>query len=126
MEIQGIQSASSFGNSVQKAGADSASGQLSQTVAQMKTGGGTGDASGDEDTVTVQRTLSDGSIILLTMKGQEVVSETKIRTPQPKENPLMAEGPLANPAAAGLSALTDRFNDTSTSISAGAIFSQRV
>ena len=49
-----------------------------------------------EETVTLQRMQPDGSIIVITMKGEEVISETKIRSPQSINEPLMAEGPLAN------------------------------
>jgi hypothetical protein len=38
----------------------------------------------------------------------------------------MTEGPMANQPATGQGALLDRFNDTSTSITAGALFTQGV
>ena len=124
--IQGIQGASSLWDNTQSSASSSAANQLSETIAQLKTGGGPNASSGDEETVTLQRMQPDGSIIVITMKGDEVVSETKIRSPQSINEPLMAEGPLANQPAGAHAALLDRFNDTSSSITAGALFAQGV
>lgn len=60
------------------------------------------------------------------MKGDEIVSESKIRSPQSTGGPLMTEGPLANQEAGAKAALIDRFNDASTSITAGVLFTQSV
>lgn len=124
--MQGIQGTSSLWGNAQASASSPAANQLSETVAQMKTGGGPVASSGDEETVTLQRTQPDGSIIVITMKGDEVVSETKIRSPQSINEPLMAEGPLANQPASAQAALIDRFNDTSSSITAGSLFSQGI
>ena len=125
--IQRIHGASSLWDNTQTSASSSAAKQLSETVAQMKTGGGpTNSSSDDEETTTLQRMQPDGSIIVITMKGEEVVSETKIRSPQSIHEPLMAEGPLANQEAGAQAALIDRFNDTSTSITAGALFTQGI
>lgn len=125
--IQGINGASSLWDNTQTSTSSSAANQLSETVAQMKTGGGPKNSSSDdEETVTLQRMQPDGSIIIITMKGEEVISETKIRSPQSINEPLMTEGPMANQPATGQGALIDCFNDTSTSITAGALFTQGV
>ena len=124
--IQGIQGTASLWGGAQSSASNAAADQLSQTVSQMQTGGGSGSSSSDEETVTLQRMQPDGSIIVITMKGDEVVSETKIRSPQPMSEPLMTEGALANQDAGSQAALVDRFNDTSTSVTAGAIFAQSV
>ena len=126
--IQGLSGASAFRENTRASAETAAADKLAETVANLKTGGGPGGnaASGDEETVTLQRTQPDGSIILITMKGDEIVSESKIRSPQSTGGPLMTEGPLANQEAGAKAALIDRFNDASTSITAGVLFTQSV
>ena len=125
--IQGIQGTASLWGGGQSPASGAAADRLSQTISRMKTGGGGGgSSSGDEETVTLQRMQPDGSVIIITMKGDEVVSETKIRSQQPMNEPLMTEGALANKDASSKAALIDRFNDTSTSITSGVLFTQGV
>jgi len=125
--IQGIQGTSSLWDNTQTSSGSSAASQLSETVSQMASGGGSGSSSGDEETVTIQRTQPDGSILILTMQDDQVISTTKIRAPQRQmKDPLMTEGPMANQAQSARTAMMDHFNDTSASITTGALFTQGV
>ncbi len=126
--VQGLRGAASVWDKTQTASTSASAGQLSEMLGRMKAGGGPNDSasSNDEDAVTIQRYQSDGSILILTMKDGEVVSESKIRAPQPMKGAAPIEGALANAPENAQAALLDRFNDTSTSITAGALFSAGV
>ena len=91
--------------------------RFSSILKQMKSGlspvgGANGDASSSngEDTVTVQRMLPDGSMLIVVMKGDQVISETKTHAPQKNVNMLQPDGTVS---------FVDKFNDTSTSLTAG-------
>ena len=73
--------------------------------------------------MTITKVQPDGSIMILVMKGEQVVSEYKVGgAAAATQQNLLAS------SAAQSSQLTDRFNDTSTSstIEAGSLFSASV
>jgi len=56
---------------------------------QLETGGGitdTGESSG-EDTTTVIRVMSDGSVLITVYEGDKLVSQTKTHAAHPEEKP---------------------------------------
>ena len=66
-----------------------AKGQFSTMLRQLETGGGitdTGESSG-EDTTTVIRVMSDGSVLITVYEGDKLVSQTKTHAAHPEENP---------------------------------------
>ena len=66
-----------------------AKGQFSTMLRQLETGGGitdTGKSSG-EDTTTVIRVMSDGSVLITVYEGDKLVSQTKTHAAHPEENP---------------------------------------
>lgn len=95
---------------------------LSERIDRLSSGGGPerGAKDGGEDTVTVQRTMPDGSILIVVMQGDKVISETK--TPAPQKQPAPSQPFDPREQAAAPSSLYDRFNDTSTSRVAGTLF----
>ena len=65
-----------------------AKGQFSTMLRQLETGGGitdTGKSSG-EDTTTVIRVMSDGSVLITVYEGDKLVSQTKTHAAHPEEN----------------------------------------
>ena len=81
------------------------------------------DADNSDGTVTITKVLSDGSVLITVMKGSEIISETKTRSANPQKNPTPVDNSNATGLAASQSAVLDKFNDTSTSITAGSLFS---
>ena len=66
-----------------------AKGQFSTMLRQLETGGGitdTGESNG-EDTTTVIRVMSDGSVLITVYEGDKLVSQTKTHAAHPEENP---------------------------------------
>ena len=66
-----------------------AKGQFSTMLRQLETGGGitdTGESSG-EDTTTVIRVMSDGSVLITVYEGDKLVSQTKTHAAHSEENP---------------------------------------
>ena len=66
-----------------------AKGQFSTMLRQLETGGGitdTGKSSG-EDTTTVIRVMSDGSVLITVYEGDKLVSQTKTHAVHPEETP---------------------------------------
>lgn len=66
-----------------------AKGQFSTMLRQLETGGGitdTGESSG-EDTTTVIRVMSDGSVLITVYEGDKLVSQTKTHAAHPEETP---------------------------------------
>ena len=66
-----------------------AKGQFCTILRQLETGGGitdTGESSG-EDTTTVIRVMSDGSVLITVYEGDKLVSQTKTHAAHPEENP---------------------------------------
>ena len=66
-----------------------AKGQFSTMLRQLETGGGitdTGESSG-EDTTTVIRVMSDGSVLITVYEGDKLISQTKTHAAHPEENP---------------------------------------
>ena len=111
-------------------GGSAAADKYSQMVQKLKMGGDTGGAEeGGEEKVTVQRFLPDGSLLILVMQGDKVVSQTKFSVAQQRAMHMVQEG--SGEAAAALVGtagrnMLDRFNDTSTSIMTGSLFSEGV
>ena len=98
---------------------------FSQIVNNLQSGKAATDSgsSSDDETTTITRVLSDGSVLITVMKDGEIVSETKTRSSRPDEQ-AMALDASQDPTKANGTALTlDKFNDTSTSITAGSLFS---
>ena len=65
-----------------------AKGQFSTMLRQLETGGGitdTGESRG-EDTTTVIRVMSDGSVLITVYEGDKLVSQTKTHAAHPEEN----------------------------------------
>ena len=66
-----------------------AKGQFSTMLRQLETGGGitdTGESSG-EDTTTVIRVMSDGSVLITVYEGDKLVSQTKTHAAHPDKIP---------------------------------------
>lgn len=66
-----------------------AKGQFSTMLRQLETGGGitdTGESSGEE-TTTVIRVMSDGSVLITVYEGDKLVSQTKTHAAHPEETP---------------------------------------
>lgn len=63
--------------------------KFSTMLRQMETGGpvtDTGEKPG-ENTATVTRVMSDGSVLITVYEEDKVVAQTKTRSPHPEENP---------------------------------------
>ncbi len=87
---------------------------------QLKTGAGAGGgASGDdsEETVTITKVMSDGSVMITVYQGDKIVSQTKTKSANPEENPTVLstnfERSLPNP--------TDNSSMNTVSSSAAAV-----
>jgi len=126
--ISSINGTSSLWSSVSTStsASSSTSDALSQIVSNLQSGGsGSGSDSSDEDTVTTTRVLSDGSVLVTVMKDGKIVSETKTRSSNSDEQ-AMALDPTKDPTKAAASVTMDKFNDTSSSIMTGSLFSSDV
>jgi len=107
------------------------------------TGYGENGSSSDEDTVTMTKVLSDGSVLITVLQDGKVISETKTHAAKPEADPSVmgtttvdmgkaahAAGAntvdLASSLQSSLQQTVDKFNDTSTSILAGSLFTSEV
>lgn len=66
-----------------------AKGQFSTMLRQLETGGGitdTGESSGEE-TTTVIRVMSDGSVLITVYEGDKLISQSKTHAAHPEEMP---------------------------------------
>ena len=127
--ISGVNSASLWSTSTSTTSStSSAADTFSQIVSNLQSGGSatsSDSSSSDEDTVTTIRTLSDGSLLITVTKGEEIISETKTRPTKPQkegQDPTLL-GTTSEIGASMQAATVDKFNDTSTSITAGSLFS---
>ena len=113
----------------------------SQIVSNLQSGGtssGSGDSDSD-DTVTTTRILSDGSVLITVMQDGKIVSETRTHPAKVEDDPsklsitattqttgASALGVSGSSTANSLQQTLDKFNDTSTSILAGSLFTSEV
>lgn len=107
------------------------------------TGYGDNGSSSDDDTVTMTKVLSDGSVLITVMQDGKIISQTKTRAAKPQDQPEVTnmttvdKGTVAHTAGANTVSLAssqqssllqnlDKFNDTSTSITSGSLFTSAV
>ena len=103
--------------------------QLLNSVSKASTGSGSGSGSSDaSDTVTITKVQPDGSIMILVMKGEQVVSEYKVGGAAAATQQNLLASSAAQSSTAQSSQITDRFIDTSASstMEAGSLFSASV
>ena len=108
---------------------------FSQMVENLQSGapatgyGDNGSSSSDDDTVTMTKVLSDGSVLITVMQDGKIISQTNMTT--------VDKGTVAHTAGANTVSLAssqqssllqnlDKFNDTSTSITSGSLFTSAV
>ena len=122
---------------------------FSQMVENLQSGapatgyGDNGSSSSDDDTVTMTKVLSDGSVLITVMQDGKIISQTKTRAAKPQDQPEVTnmttvdKGTVAYTAGANTVSLAssqqssllqnlDKFNDTSTSITSGSLFTSAV
>ena len=123
--ISSISGASSLWSVTSTSSSSSTTDAFSQAVSNLQSGKAANDSgsSSDEETTTITKVLSDGSVLVTVVKDGQIVSETKTRSSNPDEQATSLD-PSKDPMKANGMALTmDKFNDTSTSITAGSLFS---
>ena len=92
MEIRNLQNATAWPNKVKQSDSKdppSAKEKFSTILRQMETGGpitDTGEKTG-EDTTTVTRVMSDGSVLVTVYEKDKIVAQSKTRAPHPEELP---------------------------------------
>jgi hypothetical protein len=116
----------------------SASDDFAKIVNNLKSGKAANSSNDDDnkDTVTITKVLSDGSVLITVMKGDQIVSETKTSSAKPDEKAKVlsetksgdmdsdTKAAALDPTKTGMLAQTlDKFNATSTSITEGSLFS---
>lgn len=115
--------------SVQKA--DKTKEAFSKALFEMKNGKEK-KSSEDEEQVTIQRTMPDGSVLVMVMQGDEIISQTKIGGGSKMDTllPGAHDGDVVDVTGSSMNGvgkdLTDRFNDTSASILLGSVFNEGV
>ena len=103
------------------------------------TGYGDNGSSSDDDTVTMTKVLSDGSVLITVMQDGKIISETRTHPAKVEDDPsklsitattqttgASALGVSGSSTANSLQQTLDKFNDTSTSILAGSLFTSEV
>ena len=109
--------------------ADLVSGLQTGGTGGSSSGSGSGDSS---DTVTITKMMPDGSLLIMVMKGEQVISEQKVSSGMSanagSQQNLLAANAAQSPVAQSTSQLLDRFNDTSasTSMLEGSLFTASV
>ena len=103
----------------------SAADTYAQLVNSLQSGNASGGSSGssdDTDTVTITKVMPDGSLLIMVLKGETMVSEHKVSGASTTEQQNLLAGSAAQ------TQVLDHFNDTSTStsIAAGSLFSASV
>jgi len=124
--ISGVGAAALWGTTKTASTSSTAASDFSKMVNNLSKGkpaNASDDADSSDGTVTITKVLSDGSVLITVMKGSEIISETKTRSASPQKNPTPVDNSNATGLAASQSAVLDKFNDTSTSMTAGSLFS---
>jgi hypothetical protein len=153
-KIQGVNASNSvcYTASVKKSSQEESTADVfASMVKNLKEFKPAGDKSGSSEqdgTTTIKRLMSDGSLLITVMQGQEIISQSKTPATIKQKDPTLLEtivskngtqdknkdgaakaqnGQLAamndmdQGRAAALQQTIDHFNDTSTSIAAGAL-----
>ena len=140
--IGAVGAVSSWSTSKTTAVQSSASDEFSQMVANLQkgaqaTGNGSSDSSEDsEEITTLTRVMSDGSVLITVMQGDEIISQTKTKAAKSDENASLLDATAdvsqgsghhagaansAGTANAQMQQKMDEFNDSSASIMSGSL-----